>query len=217
MYLINNKKVKPKILPRAFYLNDDVVEMSKLLLGKVLVSEFNGIRTSGIIIETEAYNGIEDKASHAYNNRFTQRTRTMYEQGGVAYIYLCYGIHHLFNVVTAHQGCPRAVLIRALEPLEGTDEILKRRKMKTMAPRAMSGPGALTQAMGITKKYNGCLLTQKPIWIEDWGIKINKKDILASARVGIDYAEEHKDLPWRFRVGSSLRGLRRKPGDEGIS
>jgi DNA-3-methyladenine glycosylase len=205
MYLINNKKIKTKILPRAFYLNDDVVEMSKLLLGKVLVSEFNGQRSSGVIIETEAYDGLIDKACHAYNNRFTPRTKILYEKGGVAYIYLCYGIHHLFNIVVGNQGTPKGVLIRALEPLEGTDVMLKRRKMTQLTARLTAGPGSLSQALGITTKWRGHVLTHKPIWLEDWGITIKKKDILASARIGIDYAQEHKDLPWRFRVKTTPR------------
>lgn len=200
MLLINNKKNKPKILPRAFYLNDDVVKMSKLLLGKVLVSEFNGIRTSGIIIETEAYDGFIDKACHAFNNRYTPRTKTLFEKGGVAYVYLCYGIHHLFNIVVGPEGVPKGVLIRAIEPLEGTEVMLRRRKMSKVSPRMTTGPGALAQALAITTRWRGHLLTEKPIWLEDWGIEVAKKDILVSARVGIDYAEEHKDLPWRFRV-----------------
>src|ERR1017187_7820728 len=114
-------------LKREFYLREDVVQIAKELLGKVLFTNIGGKITAGIITETEAYAGITDKASHAYNNRRTPRTETMYAEGGVAYVYLCYGIHHLFNVVTAQKDTPHAVLIRAIKPIEGIPAILKRR------------------------------------------------------------------------------------------
>ncbi|MGE3318477.1 MAG: DNA-3-methyladenine glycosylase [Candidatus Berkiella sp.] len=187
-------------LPQDFYLSQNVQELSQALLGKCIVSIQNGVRCAGMIVETEAYQGVDDKASHAYNNRRTQRTETMFQKGGVAYIYLCYGIHHLFNVVTAPEGCPHAVLVRAVEPLEGQDMMLVRRRMNKIEPRLTAGPGALTQALGITTALDGSLLTSKTLWLEDRNIQITKKDIIASPRVGIDYAKEHRDLPWRFRI-----------------
>lgn len=192
-----------KQLPREFYLSDDVVRLAQCLLGKTIVTVENGVRTAGMIVETEAYQGAQDKASHAFNHRRTKRTETMFQQGGVAYVYLCYGIHHLFNVVTAPAGCPHAVLIRAIEPQEGIDVMLARRQMTKLAPRLTAGPGSLTKALAITKALDGSSLTSKSLWIEDRSIQVSKKDIIASRRVGIDYAEEHRDLPWRFRLINS--------------
>lgn len=190
-------------LPKDFYLSEDVVALSQALLGKFIVTEHQGERTAGMIVETEAYRGAEDRASHAFNHRRTARTETMYREGGVAYIYLCYGIHHLFNVVTAPEGCPHAVLVRAIEPFEGQEIMMARRGMKKRATHLTAGPGVLTQALGITTALDGSLLTSKMIWLEDRGIQIAKKDILASPRVGIDYAKEHRNLPWRFRLKNS--------------
>ncbi len=192
-----------KKLPRDFYLSDDVVSLGQSLLGKVIVTVQKGVRTAGMIVETEAYQGVQDKASHAFNHRRTKRTETMYQQGGVAYVYLCYGIHHLLNVVTAPADCPHAVLIRAIEPLEGVAVMLARRQMVKLAPRLTAGPGALTQALAITTALDGSLLTSKHLWLEDRKIQVSKKEIIASPRVGIDYAEEHRDLPWRFRLINS--------------
>lgn len=190
-------------LSREFYQSQDVVKLSQALLGKFIVTDLNGMRTAGMIVETEAYKGAEDKASHAFNNRYTKRTETMYEAGGVAYVYLCYGLHHLFNVVTAPKGCPHAVLIRAIEPIEGLDIMLARRAMAKVLPRLTAGPGALSKALGITTAINGSLLTSKSIWLEDRGIKVVNNNILKTPRVGIDYADDHRDLPWRFRVKNS--------------
>jgi len=188
------------ILPRSFYLNEDVLALTQSLLGKVLVTKIDGMVTSGVIIETEAYYGIEDKACHAYNHRKTERTKTMYLEGGVGYVYLCYGLHHLFNIVTAKAGVPHAVLIRAIKPLSGQEMMLKRRKMTTIKPNLSAGPGTLSQALGITRALNGLPLTKAPIWVEDHGIIIPKNQIIAGPRVGIDYAEEYRDMPWRFRL-----------------
>lgn len=188
------------MLKGQFYLNEDVVAISKDLLGKVLVTKLSGVLTSGIIVETEAYNGVTDKASHAYNNRRTARTEIMYAQGGVAYVYLCYGIHHLFNVVTGKKDNPQAVLIRAIEPQEGVNTMLLRRNLKNVCYKLTAGPGVMSAALGITTSLAGHSLTKGSIWIEDRGIKVSNENILASPRVGIDYAAEHKDLPWRFRL-----------------
>lgn len=195
--------MKNRIIPQDFYLDEDVLKLSQALLGKTLVTDF-GSQTSGMIVETEAYYGAIDKASHAYQHRRTARTETMYLPGGHAYIYLCYGLHHLFNIVTAEKGIPHAILIRAIEPINGIPLMLTRRKMAKPHPRLTSGPGALTQALGISRQFDGHLVTTAPIWIEDLGVKVTKSDIIASPRVGIDYAEEHKDLPWRFRLKNSL-------------
>jgi len=196
--------MKRNILPPKFYLSKEIVALSQTLLGKFLVTEINGDLTAGMIIETEAYNGIIDKASHAYNNRRTRRTETLYCQGGVAYVYLCYGLHHLFNVVTGPKDNPQAILIRAIKPTDGISIMLKRRKLTANKPSQFTqGPGTLTQALGITTHFDGFALTDKPVWIEDRGIVIPKNEIVASPRVGIDYAQEHRDLPWRFQIFSS--------------
>jgi len=192
-------------LEKSFYLRDDVVQISKDLLGKYLVTEWDQVRTAGKIVETEAYRGPEDKASHAYGNRFTSRTKVMYEEGGLAYVYLCYGIHHLFNVVTGPKGKPHAVLIRALEPVESLDLMLERRGIKKLQPRLTAGPGSLSKAMGIQTAHSGFSLLEgdSPIWLEDRDEPIVPEQIQASPRVGVDYAEECALWNWRFRIKNS--------------
>ncbi len=186
-------------IPRSYYLNPDVLFLAKDLLGKVLVTNFNGELSSGIIIETEAYAGIQDKASHAYGGKITSRNKTMYENGGIAYVYLCYGIHHLFNVVTNVNGIPHAILIRAIEPLQGIDLILKRRKQNTLTKTTSAGPGTLSQALGISTRHNGMDLCGDAIWIEEQNIAASAhRKIIVGPRIGIDYAEEDALLPYRF-------------------
>ncbi|MDQ7947858.1 MAG: DNA-3-methyladenine glycosylase [Pedobacter sp.] len=187
-------------LPFSFYQQENVVQLAVELLGKQLFTLIDGKLTGGTIVETEAYNGVIDKASHAYNGRYTPRTSTMYEAGGISYVYLCYGIHHLFNVVTAGKNNPHAVLIRGIEPTIGVDIMLARRKMSAPAGRMTAGPGALAQAMGINKDLNAKDLLGDEVWIEDNGIHFPSDQIIAAPRVGVDYAEEHALLPWRFFV-----------------
>src|SRR6186713_187204 len=187
-----------------FYLQSDVVAIAKQLLGKVLYTNIDGEISAGMIVETEAYEGVIDKASHAYGDRNTQRTKTMYEKGGISYIYLCYGIHHLFNVVTNEKGIPHAVLIRAVEPLTGIDLMLLRRNKEKLDYTLTSGPGSLSQALHIHFKMTGEPLTGEKIWIEDNGIQVAEKDIIASPRVGVAYAKEHALWPYRFRIKNNL-------------
>lgn len=187
-------------LTTAFYQDEDVVQLSRALLGKVLATEINGSRTSGIIVETEAYCGRNDKACHAHMGRFTERTKIMYEAGGVAYIYLCYGIHHLFNIITNKSGLADAVLVRAVEPLEGIATMLSRRNMRSVKPNITGGPGVVSQALGIHKRMTGISLNGDSIWVENHGNKIDEEQILARPRVGVAYAEEDALLPWRFSV-----------------
>ena len=187
-------------LPKSFYLRDDVVQISQELLGKILCTNFDGVFTSGIIVETEAYRGVEDRASHAWNNRRTARTKIMFARGGVAYVYLCYGIHHLFNVVTNVADIPHAVLIRAVEPVAGLDKMLERRKYEKMKPTLTSGPGSASAALGIRVKHSGLKLDSSKMWIEDNDVSLGEEQIICSPRVGISYAGEHADWPWRFRV-----------------
>ncbi|WP_316784401.1 DNA-3-methyladenine glycosylase [Pedobacter frigiditerrae] len=187
-------------LPYSFYQQEDVTSLAVKLLGKQLFTLIDGRLTGGTIVETEAYNGIIDKASHAYNGRFTPRTATMYEAGGISYVYLCYGIHHLFNVVTNTKNNPHAVLIRGIEPTEGLSTMLDRRNMQSIAPRITAGPGALAKALGIDKNLNAKDLLGDEIWIEDNGIHFKPEYIITSPRVGVDYAEDHALLPWRFYI-----------------
>ena len=185
-------------LPYAFYQQDDVTALAQQLLGKQLFTCVDGKLTGGTIVETEAYNGITDKASHAYGGRFTPRTATMYQAGGIAYVYLCYGMHHLFNVVTGTAQVPQAVLIRGLVPTIGLATMLERRNMPTLQPRLSAGPGALAKALGIDKSLNHKDLLCDEIWIEDNGIVINPTQIVATTRVGVAFAQDHALLPWRF-------------------
>lgn len=191
-----------KRLQRDFYRNEDTPEIARQLLGKYLCTNFDGQLTCGRIIETEAYRAPEDKACHAYNNLRTKRTEIMFADGGTAYIYLCYGIHHLFNVVTGLEDQAHAVLIRGIEPVEGIDVMLKRRKMEKVQARLSAGPGTLSQALGLHTRYTGVDLcaANSQIWLEDHGELISKENIIASPRVGIDYAEEWVSVPWRFRI-----------------
>ncbi len=205
-----------RLLP-SFYLRSDVVQVARDLLGKVLVTEFDGRRTAGIITETEAYRAPDDRASHAYNNRRTARTEVMFAEGGRAYIYLCYGIHHLFNVVTAAEGAAHAVLIRAIEPLEGLDWMLERRAIKhKTSPALTTGPGALSQALGLTTRWTGQSLhaPDTPIWIEDRSIPVLPIDIAAGKRIGVDYAGECAERPWRFWLRESKYHKREVRGEK---
>ena len=190
-------------IDKAYYSNPDVLFLAKDLLGKVLVTRINGAVTSGIITETEAYAGVTDKASHAYGNRRTGRTEVMYRPGGVAYVYLCYGIHYLFNVVTSVKDEPHAVLIRAVEPLAGKAIIEKRRNRSIDKASVSSGPGSVSKALGIDLGLNSKDLTGNEIWIEDHGLRYDDNEIAATPRVGVDYAGEDALLPWRFFVKNS--------------
>lgn len=181
-------------------MRDDVVKISRELLGKVLCTNIDGLYTSGIITETEAYMGAIDKASHAYNNRRTNRTEVIFGEGGIAYVYLCYGIHHLFNIVTHKKDTPHAILVRAIKPLEGVEIMMQRRNAQKITDKMTIGPGTVSQALGITTKHTGVDLTGDLIWLEDRGITVRPKDIIVGPRVGVDYAGEDALLPYRFRT-----------------
>ena len=191
-------------LSQDFYLRNDVVAISRDLLGKVLCTRIGGDLTQSIITETEAYAGVKDKASHAYNGKRTKRTEPMFGDGGVAYVYLCYGIHHLFNVVTNKNEVPHAILIRAGEPLCGTDLMLKRRNKTRVNKTLLAGPGSVAKAMGITTDHTGLSLINGQIWIEDQGVDVDDAAVIVSPRVGVDYAGQDASRPYRFRI-SSLR------------
>lgn len=194
---------RPVILPRDFYLREDVVRVSRDLLGKVLCSRVNGAVTRAMITETEAYAGEGDRASHAWGGRRTRRTEPMYRAGGTAYVYLCYGLHHLFNVVTAPAETPHAVLVRAAEPVDGLTLMLKRRRKRKADRTFMAGPGSLAQALGITTRLTGTSLLGKRVWIEDHGVAVAEAEVAVGPRVGIDYAGEDAARPYRFRIAPS--------------
>ena len=194
-----------------FYQREDILTISRQLLGKILCTNFNDKLTTGIIVETEAYAGIEDRASHAYGGRRTNRTEVMYSPAGTAYVYLCYGMHRLFNVVTNLEGVPHAVLIRAIEPIEGIDIMLQRRNMSKLLPKLTAGPGILSQALGINTQHSGISLLGNNIWIldnhpfdrlkrSDGYNKHKNFDIISGPRVGCQYAGKDAHKPWRFRI-----------------
>ncbi|NNC94469.1 MAG: DNA-3-methyladenine glycosylase [Chitinophagales bacterium] len=187
-------------IDKSFYRRKDVVKISKELLGKVLCSKVDGLYTSGVIVETEAYQGATDKACHAYQNKRTKRTEVFFNNGGIAYVYLCYGIHHLFNVITNSESEADAVLIRAVEPVEGIDLMIKRRKLKEIRPNLTAGPGILSEAMGIRTHHNGVDLQSDLIWIEDRNINLTNSQISSAPRVGCESAGNAGYWPWRFRI-----------------
>jgi DNA-3-methyladenine glycosylase len=190
-------------LPVEFYTHNDVLGIARNLLGKYLLTCIDGVISGGYIVEVEAYNGIIDKASHAYGNRQTPRTKTMYMQGGVAYVYLCYGIHEMFNVVTSVEGEPHAVLIRAIVPTDGIDVIMARRNLTVFKPVITSGPGSVAKALGISRLMNANSLSGDVIWIEDRGLSFTGEEIVTAPRIGVDYAKEDALLPYRFYVKDS--------------
>lgn len=190
-------------IQRSFYLGDDVIGIARELLGKYLCTRMNGQFTSGMIVETEAYNGVIDRASHAYGGRHTARTEIMYRQGGTAYIYLCYGIHSLFNIVTSIRGIPHAVLIRGVVPAEGR-EIMEERMGRSLDKKAGIGPGKVSKLLGLHFSDTGRDLCQLPaegedgIWLEDRGVKANPGKISITPRIGVEYAGKDALLPYRF-------------------
>ncbi|MER3463352.1 MAG: DNA-3-methyladenine glycosylase [Chitinophagaceae bacterium] len=188
-----------KKLPISFYLREDVVQIAKDLLGKVLVTTWNGEKTSGRIVETEAYEGEIDRASHAFKGR-TKRTEVIFGNGGTAYVYLCYGIHQMFNIVTAKEGVAHAILIRAVEPMEGIDVILKRTRKKNLDASLTRGPGNVGKAFGFHTSQCGLSLTSDELYIYNDAFKLEAIDIGSSPRIGVDYAGEHAQWLYRFYV-----------------
>jgi len=186
-------------LPREFYTRSDVLAVARDLLGKKLVvPNKSGKRVSGIIVETEAYRGPEDRASHAYGGRHTNRTKTMYGIGGTAYVYFVYGMYNQFNVVTNVENTPHAVLVRALEPAEGLD-IIRRRRTGRSEYEWTSGPGRLCIALGIDRQLDKADLLGDRVWLEE-GVSVSPRHIARGPRIGIDYAENWATKPWRFWV-----------------
>ncbi|MBL0337343.1 MAG: DNA-3-methyladenine glycosylase [Chitinophagaceae bacterium] len=188
-----------KKLPFSFYRHDDILGIARALMGKLLVTVNGQSVCSGRIVELEAYAGETDKASHAWNGRRTQRNEVMYGAGGSAYVYLCYGIHHLFNVVTGSADQPHAVLIRALEPVKGIAIMEKR--MKRKADHTITrGPGNLSKAMGIDLCQNGISLRSETLYVADDGFVFPDQLISLSPRIGVDYAGEDAKRLYRFYI-----------------
>ncbi len=187
-------------LPLSYYHGDNVVALSKDLLGKYLFTCIDGVTTGGYIVETEAYNGVVDKASHAFGNRQTPRTEVMFRQGGIIYVYLCYGIHEMLNIVTSVEGHAQAILIRAINPTEGIDVMLYRRNMLVAKPNITMGPGSVAKALGISRNIYAFSLQSDTIWIEDRGLVFPDESIASVPRVGVSYAAEDALLPYRFYV-----------------
>jgi len=183
---------------KSFYHRADVVLIARELLGKYLYTCFDGKVCSGIITETEAYAGVIDRASHAYGNRRTNRTEIMYREGGTAYVYLCYGMHSLFNIVTNKADVPHAVLIRGIMPVDGIETMLTRTHKQKITSDFGIGPGKVAKAMGIHYSHSGLSLSGTEIWLEDKGIVPCDNEIVVSSRIGVDYAGEDARLPYRF-------------------
>ena len=187
-------------LPREFYTRASVLAVARDLLGRLLVVPTrDGRRVAGVIVETEAYRGPEDRASHAWNGRRTARTETMYAVGGTAYVYFVYGMYHQFNVVTNVADTPHAVLVRALEPVEGL-ELMRRRRRAGDDHALTSGPGKLCEALGIDRRLDRADLLGPRAWIEEGPRRMAGAAIAAGPRIGIDYAGEWMLQPWRFWI-----------------
>lgn len=190
-------------LPLSYYQNDDVVFLAKDVIGKKICTNINGQFTSAIITETEAYCGRNDKACHANNGKRTNRTEVMFQQGGKAYVYLCYGIHNLFNITTNIDGLADAILVRAVQPLEGKEIMLQRRNKTVFDKTLTSGPGVLSKALGIDRSLYAASLAGPNIWLEETSEKISNEHIVETTRIGVDYAGEDALRPWRFYLKNS--------------
>lgn len=189
-----------KKVPISFYNRENVVIIARELLGKIIVTNFNGVITSGKIVETEAYIGITDKASHSFGGRRTARNEHMYSAAGTTYVYICYGMHQMVNIVTNKKEIPDAVLIRAIEPLDGI-EIMQKRTGKNKSDKTLTrGPGNVGKSLGIFKHHSGLYLLDNEIYLLDDNIKMPDDNIGISKRVGVEGAGTDALLPYRFYV-----------------
>lgn len=205
LQIINEGKIRDSLQCIDFQ-QSDVVGLSQKLLGYKLCTSFNGQLTTGIIVETEAYRAPEDKASHAFGGRRTARTEVIYQLGGISYVYLCYGIHNMFNVVTGPLDTAHAILVRALQPSDGIEVMRSRRGNSLEDFQLTNGPGKLCQALGITRKHNQLDLSKESennIWIER-GIQVPTSEIVKAKRIGVDYADQWKEKLWRFYIRKNL-------------
>ena len=194
----------PTKLPAAFFQRPDVLQIARDLLGKCLCTNLNGIITAGRVVETEAYRHVGDQSMTLHLQRKREQAQGLYVPGGHAYIYTVYNRHALFNIATHDAEHPDTVLIRAVEPTIGVEEMLRRRGLSAPVRALTAGPGVLTQALGITPALTGRPVTGEVLWFEDHGEEVAPANIVASARVGLEYAgPEAAGLPWRFRLRDS--------------
>lgn len=191
-------------LTRAFY-DRDTLEVARDLLGCHLIHRVAGEELVVRITETEAYIGAVDKACHAYGGRRTARTETLYARPGTAYVYLIYGMYHCLNFVTEGEGTAAAVLLRGVEAVEGADRMARNRFGRDLSQLTayqrknfLNGPGKVCKAMAITRTHNGLDLTGETLFLCGGGLPAG--EIHAGKRIGIDYAEEAVDFPWRFWI-----------------
>jgi DNA-3-methyladenine glycosylase len=189
-----------KKLPIQFYERADVILIAKELIGKIIVTKFNGLITSGRIVETEAYIGLTDRASHSFGGKRTARNEHMYAPAGIAYVYICYGMHQMFNIVSNAKDIPDAVLIRAVEPIEGIDIMLKRTGKPKADNTLTKGPGNVAKALGISKIHSGINLLKNEIYIAADGFKIAEASIGVSRRIGVEGSGDAALLPYRFYI-----------------
>lgn len=185
-------------LTKDYFLTDDVVAVARDLIGKSLFTTVDGQLAGGVICETEAYKGTNDRASHAFGGRRTKRNEMMYSEGGVAYVYLCYGMHHLLNFVTNATDIPDAVLIRGIVPTHGEELMLHRTGKRKITRDIGIGPGKVSKLLGITVEDNGLSLCGDRLWIEDRGLLVPDSAIQVTPRIGVDYAGEDAKRPYRF-------------------
>ncbi|MCO4754455.1 MAG: DNA-3-methyladenine glycosylase [Bacteriovoracaceae bacterium] len=194
-------------LKRSFFQNGSVENLAPRLLGKILYTQIGNEICAGKIIEVEAYCGRRDKACHAFFKK-TERNKIMFTDGGVFYVYLCYGIHKLLNIVTGPPDDPSGIMIRSIEPIVGIDTMMFRRNVDRLTPNMTNGPGKLSQALGIELSHYGEGIDGDTIWIEH-GERVKEHEILVGKRIGIDYAGEDKNLPWRFALDSKFVGYKK--------
>ena len=187
-----------KKLPLNFYKRKDVVAIAKELVSKIVITKLEGVITSGRIVETEAYIALTDKASHSFGGRRTAKNEQMYAHPGTAYVYICYGMHQMFNIVTNEKDIPDAVLVRAIEPLEGIDIMLQRTGKPKLDFTLTKGPGNVGKALGIFKKHSGLHLLDDEIYLADDGFKLKENEIGISKRIGVESAFPDSELPYRF-------------------
>ena len=190
------------VISESFYLREDTLAIAKELLGKYVFTNIDGTITGGMIVETEAYMGVTDASCHTFNNRKSVKNATMYDQGGVAYMYICYGIHDMLNLVTGPMGKSHVVLIRAIEPTDGIEKMIERRGNFPIK-KLTNGPGSLAKALGLNKSFDKESLNSERLWLEDRGLILEESNIKITPRIGINCPEPFLTAPWRFLISGN--------------